>query len=191
MLLNSLGYRSESIKLFAFVTAAIFAAVGGMLYVPQNGIITPNVMRVEDSIWMIIWVALGGRGRLWGAVFGALIVNYGYSVLTSDIPRAWPFVQGGMFLAVVMLFPSGLMGLWDELKKHVGSTTRFQALAAGLAVAGIAIFFLSEALGLVPRAIQAMWMGVPIKYHLLLVVMGAAGILAILERNGTMRRVTQ
>lgn len=191
MLLNSLGYRSEFIKLFAFVTAAVFAAVGGMLYVPQNGIITPNVMRVEDSIWMIIWVALGGRGRLWGAVFGALIVNYGYSVLTSDIPRAWPFVQGGMFLAVVMLFPSGLMGLWDELKTRFGSTTRFQALAAGLAVAGIALFFVTEALGLVPGAIQAVWMGVPIKYHLLLVVLGAAGILALLERTGTMRRVTQ
>jgi urea transport system permease protein len=178
ILLNSLGYRPESIKLFAFVAAAVFAAIGGVLYVPQNGIITPNVMRVEDSIWMIVWVALGGRGRLWGGVFGALIVNYGYSVMTSDMPRAWPFLEGGMFLAVVLLFPSGLVGLWERFEEQMAATTQVQMIATGVGTAAIALFFVGEALGLVPRTLQALWMGTPVKYYLLFGILGGSALLA-------------
>ncbi len=181
ILLGSLGYRPESVKLFAFVTGAIFAAIGGILYVPQNGIITPNIMRVEDSIWMIVWVALGGRGCLWGAVIGALVVNYGYSVMTSDIPRAWPFVEGGMFIAVVLLFPGGLAGLWGKLELQIASATRVQVVAAGLAVAATSVFFMAEALGLVPRTLQAPWMGAPVKYYLLFAVLGGAALIARLH----------
>lgn len=219
MLLNFLAYRPESIKLFAFVAAALFAAVGGMLYVPQNGIITPNVMRVEDSIWMIIWVALGGRGYLWGAVVGALVVNYGYSIMTSDLPRAWPFFEGGMFLAVVLLFPSGLVGLWQQLEREIVTAARLRGVLGGLAlgflallfhrcgwlswvpvwalwslgaavaaliltggsivtvaVATISFFFVSEALGLVPDQFQALWLGLPVKYYVLFVVLGGAAL---------------
>lgn len=121
VLLGFMGYRPWTIKLFAFAVGAVFAAIGGVLYVPQNGIITPNVMRVEDSIWMIIWVALGGRGRLWGSVCGALLVNYAYSIMTSDMPRAWPFFQGGMFVAVVLFFPGGLVRLWDKFEQDIGA----------------------------------------------------------------------
>ncbi|MGC8604648.1 MAG: urea ABC transporter permease subunit UrtC, partial [Desulfomonilaceae bacterium] len=135
MLLNFMAYRPQFIKLFVFAVAAIFAGIGGVLYVPQNGIITPNVMRVEDSIWMIIWVALGGRGRLWGAMAGALLVNYAYSITTSDMPKAWPFLEGGMFMTVVLFFPSGLVGLWDRFEEDVASGARvlgiFLAMALG------------------------------------------------------------
>lgn len=118
MLLNFIGYKPYMLKMFAFVLAAVIAGIGGMLYVPQNGILTPNIMRVEDSIWMVIWVALGGRGHLWGAVFGALITNLAFSTLTSDLPSVWPFIQGGMFLLVVLLFPDGFSGLWAKLEKE-------------------------------------------------------------------------
>src|SRR5687767_2493021 len=102
------GYKPYAFKVFAFTLAAVLAAVGGMLYSPQVTIISPHNMRVKESILMVIWVALGGRGRLWGAVFGALLVNYTYAALTSDLPAVWPFVQGAMFLAVVLLFPGGI-----------------------------------------------------------------------------------
>lgn len=221
MLLNFLAYRPESVKLFAFVAAALFAAVGGILYVPQNGIITPNVMRVEDSIWMIIWVALGGRGYLWGAMAGALVVNYGYSIMTSDLPRAWPFFEGGMFLAVVMLFPSGLVGLWQQLEREIVMGARLRGVLSGLAlgllglllhrsgwlswmpvwgfwalaaavaaliltgrsivtvaVATISLFFVSEAFGLMPEQFQALWLGLPVKYYVLFVVLGGAALVS-------------
>jgi urea transport system permease protein len=117
MLLNYFGYRPYLIKAFIFTIAAIIAGIGGMLYVPQNGIITPNIMRVEDSIWMVIWVALGGRGNLWGAVIGALVTNYAFSILTSDLPSVWPFIQGGLFLLVVLLFPEGFSGIYKSFEK--------------------------------------------------------------------------
>lgn len=118
MLLNFIGYRASSIQLFAFTISALIAGIGGMLYVPQNGIITPNVMRVEDSIWMVIWVALGGRGNIWGAIVGALLTNFAFSFLTSDLPSVWPFIQGGMFLAVVLMFPDGISGLWKKFERE-------------------------------------------------------------------------
>ncbi len=118
MLLNFIGYRASSVQLFAFTLSAFIAGIGGMLYVPQNGIITPNVMRVEDSIWMVIWVALGGRGNIWGAIIGALLTNFAFSFLTSDLPSVWPFIQGGMFLAVVLMFPDGISGLWNKFEKE-------------------------------------------------------------------------
>ena len=88
---------------------------------------------------MIIWVALGGRGRLWGAMAGALIVNYAYSITTSDMPRAWPFLEGGMFLIVVMLFPSGLVGLWDRFEQDIVSGVRVSGILTALAVGFLAL----------------------------------------------------
>jgi urea transport system permease protein len=99
------GYQPYAFKVFAFAVGAMIAAVGGMLYSPQVGIITPQNMSVPTSILMVIWVALGGRGKLWGAIYGALLVNVSLSSLSSDLPSLWLFVQGGMFLAVVLFFP--------------------------------------------------------------------------------------
>lgn len=170
MLLGFMGYRPWTIKLFAFGLGAVFAAIGGMLYVPQNGIITPNVMRVEDSIWMIIWVALGGRGRLWGAVCGALLVNYAYSIMTSDMPQAWPFFQGGMFVAVVLFFPGGLVSLWDKFERDLGAGARASGLAAAMLV-GFAVLL----------ANKAGWL-VSVPYNLSYVVAAACMVLLATRR---------
>ncbi len=158
------GYRPEYYKVFAFAVAAALAAIAGVLYVPQNGIVTPNIMRAEDSILFVIWVALGGRGRLWGAVFGALAVNYAYSTLTSDAPSTWPFVQGAMFLTVVLV-PSGLIGLWDCLEQRLAARRGY--LAAALPLLTIFAFVAAEALGLMPTLLQTLVMGVELKYVVL------------------------
>ena len=109
------GYKPSSYKIFVFALSAVFAGVGGMLYAPQMGIVTPSQMTVEASILVVIWVAVGGRGTLSGAVLGALLVNFAYSFLTSWWASSWLFVQGGLFVAVVLWFPDGIMGL---LRRH-------------------------------------------------------------------------
>lgn len=105
------GYTPWVYKLFVFVVAAGLAGLAGMLYVPQVGIITPAQIGVLPSLEVVIWVAVGGRGTLIGAILGALAVNYGRSVLTNSFPEAWPFILGGLFVVVVTLFPDGLVGM--------------------------------------------------------------------------------
>jgi urea transport system permease protein len=121
------GHRADLYKVFVFSVAALIGGLAGMLYVPQNGIITPNIMQVADSIWMVIWVAVGGRGKLWGAVFGALLVNYTYSILTTDMPTAWPFIQGILFVGI-LFFPNGIAGLWERLESEVRSGSSIRRL---------------------------------------------------------------
>lgn len=105
------GYTPWVYKLFVFVVAAGLAGLAGMLYVPQVGIITPAQIGVLPSLEVVIWVAVGGRGTLIGAVLGAVIVNFGRSVLTNYFPEAWPFILGGLFVVVVTMFPDGLVGI--------------------------------------------------------------------------------
>jgi urea transport system permease protein len=105
------GYTPWVYKLFVFVVAAGLAGLAGMLYVPQVGIITPAQIGVLPSLEVVIWVAVGGRGTLIGALLGAVTVNYGRSVLTNYFPEAWPFILGGLFVIVVTLVPDGLMGM--------------------------------------------------------------------------------
>jgi urea transport system permease protein len=105
------GYRPLSFKVFAFVLAAVIAAIGGALYTPQNGIITPYKMEPGESIIMVVWVALGGRGTLSGAVVGAILFSFLSSMLTSNLPNAWPFVLGAIAVLVVLFMPRGLAGL--------------------------------------------------------------------------------
>ena len=160
------GYRADLYKVFAFGVAALIGGVAGLLYVPQNGIITPNVMRVEDSIWMVIWVAVGGRGKLWGAVFGALLVNFMYSALTTDMPGAWPFIQGGMFLAV-LFFPNGIAGLWERLEDEVRSGGRVGRLLLGIAFTEV--FLIVDKLGFLPDAGSNLLVaGIEVQYLIML-----------------------
>lgn len=105
------GYTPWIYKLFVFVVAAGLAGLSGLLYVPQVGIITPAQIGVLPSLEVVIWVAVGGRGTLMGAVLGAVAVNYGRSVLTNYFPEAWPFILGGLFVIVVTMFPDGLVGM--------------------------------------------------------------------------------
>ncbi len=105
------GYSTSNYKVFVFVVSAGLAGLAGLLYVPQVGIITPAQIGVLPSLEMVIWVAVGGRGTLVGAIIGAVGVNFGRSVLTNYFPELWPFFLGGLFIVVVLLFPDGLLGL--------------------------------------------------------------------------------
>jgi urea transport system permease protein len=110
------GYTPANYKLFVFVVSAGLAGLSGLLYAPQVGIITPAQIGVLPSLEMVIWVAVGGRGSLVGAVLGAVSVNYGRSVLTNYFPELWPFILGGLFVLVVLLFPEGLVGMMRKGK---------------------------------------------------------------------------
>jgi urea transport system permease protein len=110
-----LGYRVERFKLFVFTVSAMLAGLAGALYVPQVGIINPSEFSPANSILIVIWVAIGGRGTLVGAALGALIVAAAESWLTAAMPEAWIFVLGAMFILVTILLPRGVLGLLERL----------------------------------------------------------------------------
>tara|TARA_R110002095_G_scaffold178458_1_gene155726 strand:- start:483 stop:1646 length:1164 start_codon:yes stop_codon:yes gene_type:complete len=111
-----IGYRVEKIKLAVFTLSAVLAGVAGALYVPQVGIINPNEFSPLNSIEAVVWVAVGGRATLFGAVAGALLVNYGKSYLTAAMPEAWLFALGALFVLVTLYLPQGIVGLFDKKK---------------------------------------------------------------------------
>ncbi len=106
-----LGYRPERYKLVVWVLSAVMAAIGGALYVPQVGIINPGEFAPANSIEAVIWVAVGGRGTLSGAILGAVLVNAGKTVLTGALPEAWLFALGALFIFVTLFLPRGILGL--------------------------------------------------------------------------------
>jgi urea transport system permease protein len=106
-----LGYRVESYKLWVFVFSAALAGVAGALYVPQVGIINPGEFAPLNSIEVVIWVAVGGRGVLYGAVAGALLVNYAKTYLTGALPEMWLYALGALFVLVTVFLPHGIVGL--------------------------------------------------------------------------------
>jgi len=105
-----LGYRVEYYKLFVFTVSAVLAGVAGALYVPQVGIINPSEFSPANSIEIVIWVALGGRGTLVGPILGALAVNYGKTYFTGALPEAWLFMLGGLFIGATLFLPKGIVG---------------------------------------------------------------------------------
>lgn len=107
-----LGYRPESYKLVVWVLSAVIAGIGGALYVPQVGIINPSEFAPGNSIEAVIWVAVGGRGTLAGAILGAVLVNLGKTWLTSALPEIWLFAIGGLFIVVTLFLPRGIVGLF-------------------------------------------------------------------------------
>ena len=110
-----MGYRVEHYKLFVFTVSAMLAGLAGALYVPQVGIINPSEFSPANSIEIVIWVALGGRGTLIGAALGALIVVAAKSWLTANFPEVWLFVLGAAFILVTIFLPKGVLGLFDTL----------------------------------------------------------------------------
>jgi urea transport system permease protein len=106
-----LGYRVESYKLWTFVFSAVLAGIAGALYVPQVGIINPSEFAPINSIEVVIWVAVGGRGTLVGAVAGAVLVNYAKTFFTGALPEVWLYALGAMFVLTTLFLPRGLMGL--------------------------------------------------------------------------------
>jgi urea transport system permease protein len=109
-----LGYRVESYKLVVFTLSAMLAGVAGALYVPQVGIINPGEFAPANSIEIVIWVAVGGRGTLAGAALGALVVNAAKTWLTGAMPDAWLFALGGLFVFVTLFLPKGILGTAQE-----------------------------------------------------------------------------
>ncbi|WP_277251685.1 urea ABC transporter permease subunit UrtC [Neptunomonas phycophila] len=106
-----MGYRVENVKLWVFVISAILAGVAGALYVPQVGIINPNEFSPLNSIEVVVWVAVGGRATVFGAIVGALLINYAKTYLTAELPEIWLFALGGIFVLVTLLLPKGVVGL--------------------------------------------------------------------------------
>lgn len=105
------GYNPTGYKVFVFAVSAMLAGVAGALYTVQSGIITPSSsMGVAFSIEMVIWVALGGRATLIGAILGTLIVNFARTLLSEQFPEFWLFFQGALFLVVVTVLPDGILG---------------------------------------------------------------------------------
>jgi urea transport system permease protein len=106
-----IGYPVESFKLWLFVFSAVIAGIAGALYVPQIGIINPSEFSPINSIEAVIWVAVGGRGTLYGAVAGAVLVNYAKTYLTGAFPEVWLYALGALFILVTLFLPRGIIGL--------------------------------------------------------------------------------
>jgi urea transport system permease protein len=114
-----LGYRVESYKLFVFTLSAGMAGIAGALYVPQVGIINPSEFAPGNSIEAVIWVAVGGRGTLTGAVLGAFVVNYTKTYFTSGLLAPyWLFVLGGLFIGTTLLLPRGIIGTYEYWRRN-------------------------------------------------------------------------
>jgi urea transport system permease protein len=128
-----LGYRVESYKLFVFTLSACMAGIAGALYVPQVGIINPSEFEPGNSIEAVIWVAVGGRGTLTGAVIGAILVNYAKTTFTSGLLAPyWLFVLGSLFVIVTLALPRGIVGtlrhLAAERRARGGTPARAPAI---------------------------------------------------------------
>jgi urea transport system permease protein len=112
MRVRFLGYRVEHFKLWVFVFSAMLAGLAGALYVTQVGIINPSEFAPLNSLEIVIWVAIGGRGTLYGAIVGAVLVNYAKTLLTGWVPEIWLFFLGATFILVTVFLPDGLLGFW-------------------------------------------------------------------------------
>jgi urea transport system permease protein len=104
------GYNPTLFKTLVFAIAGGLAGIGGALYTVQSGIVSPQFMTVPFSIEMVIWVAVGGRGTLVGAILGAVFINYAKSLVSEAMPQSWLFIQGGLFILVVTALPEGVIG---------------------------------------------------------------------------------
>ncbi|MBL4632053.1 MAG: urea ABC transporter permease subunit UrtC [Paraglaciecola sp.] len=116
------GYKPEHYKLWIFVVSAMLAGLAGALYVPQVGIINPGEFSPLNPIEMVIWVAVGGRNSLYGAIIGAVIVSYAKTRFTAIMPEAWLFALGGLFVLVTLLLPKGIAGLIPSIKQKFSKT---------------------------------------------------------------------
>jgi urea transport system permease protein len=110
------GYQPVWFKTAVFSLGAVLAGVAGALYTPQTGIITPANMIASESIWVVVWVAVGGRGTIVGAVLGCLLIKLLESKLTTIMPNGWMYVIGTAFVLVVLYMPDGLVGQWRKLR---------------------------------------------------------------------------
>lgn len=128
------GYDVSNFKIFIFCVAAMISAIGGAMFTLQVGFMSPTLVGIVPSIEMVIFTAVGGRMSLVGAVYGALLVNYGKTIFSEIYPELWLFLMGGLFIAVVVFFPNGLAGVYEKYGKKLfkgAKTTRPKAVAMG------------------------------------------------------------
>jgi urea transport system permease protein len=111
------GYDVAMFRIFAFCLAAMLSAVGGAMFTLQVGFMSPSLVGIVPSIEMVIFAAVGGRMSLVGAVYGALLVNFGKTYFSESFPDLWLFLMAGMFLGVVLAFPDGLAGVYNNRVK--------------------------------------------------------------------------
>jgi urea transport system permease protein len=123
------GYATTHYKLFVFVLAALIAALGGALFVPQAGIINPEEMKAQNSLEAVVWVAVGGRGTLIGPILGAVSINVLKSWASQAFPDLWLIILGGLFILVVLFLPGGLVSLperlaplWKKFRRQEGQS---------------------------------------------------------------------
>ena len=111
------GYQVANYKTFVYSLSALFTGIAGALFVPFSGIISPSEMSISNSIDMAIWVAVGGRGNLIGAVIGALVVNITKTLVSESFPEIWSYFIGSIFVLVVLFLPRGLTGVFADAKE--------------------------------------------------------------------------
>ena len=120
------GYDVSNFKIFVFCFSALISAIGGAMFTLQVGFMSPSFVGIVPSIEMVIFAAVGGRMSLIGAVYGTLLINFGKTTFSETFPELWLFLMGGLFISVVMFFPNGLAGLWDDYGHYI--TDRFKFL---------------------------------------------------------------
>lgn len=126
-----IGYKVEYFKLAIFVIGAVLAGIAGALYVPQVGIINPGEFNPINSIELVIWVAVGGRASLYGAIIGAILVNYAKTVFTGVFPDEWLYALGLLFVLVTIFLPKGVIGLTSLIEQRKAKKTESKEVAHG------------------------------------------------------------
>jgi urea transport system permease protein len=116
-----LGYDPANVKLVAFMLAALMASIGGAIFVPIVGIISPLDVGASASILLVAGVALGGRASLFGPMLGAIAVGYGRSALSETFPTQWTYFLGALFIVVILVLPGGIASEWQRIKSLFGS----------------------------------------------------------------------
>lgn len=119
------GYDVANFKIFIFCFAALISAIGGAMFTLQVGFMSPSFVGIVPSIEMVIFAAVGGRLSLIGAVYGTLLINFGKTAFSESFPELWLFLMGALFIGVVMFFPNGLAGLWNDYGHHITNKFRF------------------------------------------------------------------
>ncbi len=112
------GYDVASFKVFVFCLGAAMAAIGGAMFTLQVGFMSPTLIGIVPSIEMVIFCAVGGRHSILGAVYGALLVNWAKTTFSEQFPELWLLGLGGLFIAVVLVFPNGLAGIYEDWIKR-------------------------------------------------------------------------
>ncbi|WP_312563725.1 urea ABC transporter permease subunit UrtC [Diaphorobacter sp.] len=129
------GYDVAMFKVFVFCLAAALSGIGGALFTLQVGFMSPSFVGIVPSIEMVIYAAVGGRMSLVGAVYGALLVNFGKTYFSESFPDLWLFLMAGLFIGVTMAFPDGLAGVWEKKVKPWWARKQAERLAIRAAVA--------------------------------------------------------